>query len=52
MARRLNTRDKNFAADFEALLFAKREVEEDVAAGGASASSPMCGRAAMRRWSS
>src|SRR5580692_1897227 len=32
MARRLNTRDKNFAADFEALLFAKREVEEDVAA--------------------
>jgi len=33
MARRLNTRDKNFAADFEALLFAKRDVEEDVAAG-------------------
>src|ERR1700678_2035465 len=33
MARRLNTKDKNFAADFEALLFAKREVEEDVAAG-------------------
>jgi histidinol dehydrogenase len=33
MARRLDTRDKNFAADFEALLFAKREVEEDVAAG-------------------
>jgi histidinol dehydrogenase len=33
MARRLNTSDKNFAADFEALLFAKREVEEDVAAG-------------------
>jgi histidinol dehydrogenase len=31
MARRLNTRDKNFAAEFEALLFAKREVEEDVA---------------------
>ena len=33
MARRLNTRDKNFATDFEALLFAKRDVEEDVAAG-------------------
>ena len=33
MARRLDTRNKNFAADFEALLFAKREVEEDVAAG-------------------
>ena len=31
MARRLNVRDKNFAADFEALLFAKREIEEDVA---------------------
>ncbi|HUO03084.1 MAG TPA: histidinol dehydrogenase [Rhizomicrobium sp.] len=33
MARRLNTKDKDFAADFEALLFAKRKVEEDVAAG-------------------
>jgi histidinol dehydrogenase len=33
MARRLNTRDADFAAQFEALLFAKREVEEDVAAG-------------------
>jgi histidinol dehydrogenase len=33
MARRLNSRDASFAADFEALLFAKREVEEDVAAG-------------------
>jgi histidinol dehydrogenase len=32
MARRLNSKDKSFAADFEALLFAKREVEEDVAA--------------------
>ena len=32
MARRLNSKDKNFAADFESLLFAKREVEEDVAA--------------------
>src|SRR6201996_5767530 len=31
MARRLNARDKSFAADFEALLFAKREIEEDVA---------------------
>jgi histidinol dehydrogenase len=31
MARRLNNKDKSFAADFEALLFAKREVEEDVA---------------------
>ncbi len=31
MARRLNTKDKNFAADFEALLFAKRESEADVA---------------------
>ena len=31
MARRLNAKDKNFAADFEALLFAKREIEEDVA---------------------
>jgi histidinol dehydrogenase len=33
MARRLNSRDANFADAFEALLFAKREVEEDVAAG-------------------
>ncbi len=33
MARRLNAKDKGFAAQFEALLFAKREVEEDVAAG-------------------
>jgi histidinol dehydrogenase len=33
MARRLNTRDADFAAQFEALIFAKREVEEDVAAG-------------------
>jgi len=32
MARRLNARDGDFAAHFEALLFAKREVEEDVAA--------------------
>lgn len=32
MARRLDTRDKSFTADFEALLFARREVEEDVAA--------------------
>ena len=31
MARRLNARDKNFAAEFEALLFARREIEEDVA---------------------
>ena len=31
MARRLNAKDKNFAADFDALLFAKREIEEDVA---------------------
>ena len=31
MARRLNSKDKNFAAEFEALLFARREVEEDVA---------------------
>ena len=31
MARRLNTKDKSFAADFDALLFAKREIEEDVA---------------------
>jgi histidinol dehydrogenase len=31
MARRLDARDKNFAADFDALLNAKREVEEDVA---------------------
>ena len=31
MARRLNAKDKNFATDFEALLFAKREIEEDVA---------------------
>ena len=31
MARRLNATDKSFAADFEALLFAKREIEEDVA---------------------
>ena len=33
MARRLNSRDANFAAAFEALLFARREVEEDVAMG-------------------
>ncbi|MBV9550503.1 MAG: histidinol dehydrogenase [Alphaproteobacteria bacterium] len=33
MARRLNARDADFAQKFEALLFAKREVEEDVAAG-------------------
>jgi histidinol dehydrogenase len=33
MARRLNTKGTDFAAQFEALLFAKREVEEDVAAG-------------------
>jgi histidinol dehydrogenase len=31
MVRRLNTNDKNFATDFEALLFAKREAEDDVA---------------------
>ena len=31
MARRLNASDKNFAADFEKLLFAKREIEENVA---------------------
>src|ERR1700761_1387236 len=31
MVRRLNAKDKTFAADFETLLFAKREVEEDVA---------------------
>ena len=33
MARRLNSRDADFAEEFEKLLFAKREVEEDVAAG-------------------
>jgi histidinol dehydrogenase len=32
MARLLNTRDADFAARFEALLFARREAEEDVAA--------------------
>jgi len=32
MARRLNAADKSFAADFQALLFAKREEEDDVAA--------------------
>lgn len=31
MARRLDVRDQDFAAAFEALLFAKREIEEDVA---------------------
>src|SRR4051812_3101655 len=31
MARRLNAADASFAADFETLLFAKREEEEDVA---------------------
>ncbi|MES2254978.1 MAG: histidinol dehydrogenase [Pseudomonadota bacterium] len=31
MVRRLNAKDASFAADFEALLFAKREIEEDVA---------------------
>ena len=33
MARRLNARDNNFAEAFESLLFAKREIEEDVAVG-------------------
>ncbi|HWX89589.1 MAG TPA: histidinol dehydrogenase, partial [Rhizomicrobium sp.] len=32
MARRLNAADKSFAADFQTLLFAKREEEDDVAA--------------------
>ena len=32
MARRLNASDAGFAADFQKLLFAKREEEEDVAA--------------------
>src|SRR5476651_2572943 len=32
MARRLNAADKSFAADFQKLLFAKREEEDDVAA--------------------
>jgi histidinol dehydrogenase len=32
MARRLNAKDKSFAADLEALLFARRQIEEDVAA--------------------
>ena len=27
MARRLNAKEKSFAADFDALLFAKREIE-------------------------
>jgi len=31
MVRRLNAKDASFVADFEALLFAKREIEEDVA---------------------
>ena len=31
MARRLNAKDQGFATAFEALLFAKREIEEDVA---------------------
>ncbi len=31
MARRLNAKDENFAAALEALLFAKREIEDDVA---------------------
>jgi histidinol dehydrogenase len=31
MARRLNAKDKSFAADLEALLFARRQIEEDVA---------------------
>src|SRR6478609_4393299 len=31
MARRLNAADASFAADFQELLFAKREEEEDVA---------------------
>jgi len=31
MVRRLNSKDRNFAADFEALLFARREIEDDVA---------------------
>lgn len=31
MVRRLNAADPSFAVDFEALLFAKREIEEDVA---------------------
>ncbi len=32
MARRLNSKDKSFAADFDALLNARQQVEEDVAA--------------------
>jgi histidinol dehydrogenase len=32
MARRLNAADASFAQDFQNLLFAKREEEEDVAA--------------------
>jgi histidinol dehydrogenase len=32
MARRLNAKDKSFAVDLEALLFARRQIEEDVAA--------------------
>src|ERR1700759_640809 len=31
MARRLNAKDKNFAADFDALLYSRNAVEEDVA---------------------
>ena len=31
MARRLDATDKDFAADFQKLLFATREDEEDVA---------------------
>ena len=50
MARRLDAADATFAADFENLLFAKREEEEDVARRCA-ASSPMCARAATKRWS-
>jgi histidinol dehydrogenase len=32
MARRLDSKDRTFAADFEALLYARRESEEDIAA--------------------
>ena len=49
MARRLNASDASFDADFQKLLFAKREEEEDVAQA-VRASSPMCESAAMTRW--
>jgi hypothetical protein len=48
MARRLDMRAPDFAAQFEALLGAKRETKK-TSRHPCARSSPMCARAAMRR---